>query len=47
MKPHQYKVVRSCGSRGKTRGKLKGPESIAKNEKTGNIKKRFQVLTPT
>ena len=44
MKPHQYKAVRSCGSRGKTRGKLKGPESIAKNEKTGNIKKRFQVF---
>lgn len=50
VKPHQYKVVRSCGSRGKTRGKLKGPASIAKNEKTGNItvaefdKKRFQVL---
>lgn len=50
MKPHQYKVVTSCGSRGKTRGKLKGPASIAKNEKTGNItvaefdKKRFQVF---
>lgn len=50
VKPHQYKVVTSCGSRGKTGGKLKGPASIAKNEKTGNItvaefdKKRFQVF---
>ena len=37
VKPHQYKLVKSCGSRGKKEGEFKVPLSIAKNEKTGNI----------
>ena len=37
VKPHQYKLVKSFGSRGKREGEFKGPCSIAKNEKTGNI----------
>ena len=50
VKPHQYKVVKSCGSRGKREGEFKGPFSIAKNEKRGNIavadyrNKRVQVF---
>ena len=37
VKPHQYKVVMSCGSRGKREGEFDGPWSITKNENTGNI----------
>ena len=37
VKPHQYKVVKSCGSRGKREGKFYEPCSITKNEKTGNF----------
>ena len=37
VKPHQYKVVKSCGPRGKREGEFDRPSSIAKNEKTGNI----------
>ena len=37
VKPHQYKVMMSCGSHGKKKGEFKGPCSIAKNERTGNI----------
>ena len=37
VKPHQYKVVKSCGSRGKREGEFEQPYSIAKNEKTGYI----------
>ena len=37
VKPHQYKVVKSCGSYGKKEGEFDFPFSIAKNEKTGNI----------
>ena len=50
VKPHQYKVVNSCGSRGKREGEFEQPYSIAKNEKTGNIavvdydNKRVQVF---
>ena len=50
VKPHQYKVVKSCGSRGKKEGELDGPLSIVKSEKTGNIgvadhfNKRVQVF---
>ena len=50
VKPHQYKVVNSCGSRGKREGEFEEPWSIAKNEKTGNIavadygNKRVQVF---
>ena len=33
VKPHQYKMVKSCGSRGKKEGELDGPLSIVKNEK--------------
>ena len=50
VKSHQYKVVKSCGSRGEKEGEFDGPLSIAKNEKTGNIavadydNKRVQVF---
>ena len=50
VKPHQYKVVKSCGSRGKREGEFDEPSSITKNEKTGNIavadygNKRVQVF---
>ena len=37
VKPHQYKVVKSRGSRGKREGEFEGPYSITKNEKTGDI----------
>ena len=37
VKPHQYKVVKTCGSRGKRDGEFEQPDSIAKNEKTGYI----------
>ena len=37
VKPHQYKVVKSCGSRGKKKREFDFPMSIAKNAKTGNI----------
>ena len=37
VKPHQYKVVKSCGSHGKKEGEFQGPCSIAKNGQTGNI----------
>ena len=37
VKPHQYKVVKSCGSGGEREGEFDEPYSIAKNEKTGNI----------
>ena len=37
VKPHQYKLVKSCGSRGKKEGEFEVPFSISKNEKTGNI----------
>ena len=37
VKPHQYKVVKSCGSRGKREGEFEQPCSITKNEKTGDI----------
>ena len=47
VKPHQYKVVKSCGKR---EGEFDGPFSIAKNEKTRDIavadygNKRVQVF---
>ena len=50
VKPHQYKVVKSCGSQGRKEGQFSGPYSIAKNEKTGDIavtefgNKRVQVF---
>ena len=50
VKPHQYKVVKSCGSRGEREGEFDTPCSIAKNEKTGDIavadhdNKRVQVF---
>ena len=50
VKPHQYRVVKSCGSRGKQEGEFDGPLGIVKNEKTGNIvvadhfNKRVQVF---
>ena len=50
VKPHQYKVVKSCESRDKREGEFDSPLSIAKNEKTGNIavadygNKRVQVF---
>ena len=37
VKPHQYKVVKSCGSSGLGEGEFQLPRSIAKNEKTGEI----------
>ena len=37
VKPHQYKVVKSCGSHGKKEGEFVVPFSISKNEKSGNI----------
>ena len=37
VKPHQYKLVKSCGSPGKREGEFDRPFSIAKNENTGNI----------
>ncbi|XP_022778089.1 E3 ubiquitin-protein ligase TRIM71-like [Stylophora pistillata] len=37
VKPHQYKVVKSCGSFGSREGEFDTPRSIAKNEKTGEI----------
>ena len=37
VKPHQYKVVKSCGSSGNGEGEFHLPRSIAKNEKTGEI----------
>ena len=50
VKPHQYKVMMSCGSHGEREGEFLGPWCIAKNEKTGNIAvadhfiKRVQVF---
>ena len=50
VKPHQYKVVKSCGSRGKREGEFDEPCGITKNEKTGDIavvdycNKRVQVF---
>ena len=37
VKLHEYKVMMSCGSRGKKEGEFEEPCSIAKNEKTGDI----------
>ena len=37
VKPHQYKVVKSCGPSGLGEGELHLPCGIAKNEKTGEI----------
>ena len=37
VKPHQYKMVKSCGSPGKREGEFDRPLGIAKNENTGNI----------
>ncbi|PFX32742.1 E3 ubiquitin-protein ligase TRIM71 [Stylophora pistillata] len=37
VKPHQYEIVKSYGSRGKREGEFKEPCGIAKNEKTGEI----------
>ena len=37
VKPHQYKVLKSCGSRGKREREFDGSWSITKNENTGNI----------
>ena len=50
VKPHQYKLVKSCESRGKREGEFNRPRSIAKNENTGNIavadygNKRVQIF---
>ena len=37
VKPHQYHVVRSFGSRGKAQGQFDHPSDIAINDQTGNI----------
>ena len=37
VRPHQYHVVRSFGSRGKAKGQFDGPYGIAINARTGNI----------
>ena len=37
VKPHQYKVVKSCGSSGKGEGEFSEPGGIAKNEITREI----------
>ena len=50
VKPHQYKVVKWCGSPGEREGEFNGPCGIAKNENSGDIavveyiNKRVQVF---